>query len=365
MDTEKIFIDIPRLEGEVSQPIQPKKSKSYIISRAVMIFFIITSILIHTAIIANAVEYFKTEGCEILIKNIFPKYKKSSPMIPPLPEGNTVKNEKDTKEPEIPFPVRVCDLSANAEYGLSLTNETQYNPDLFELMGSTVPRDDTNTSPKVLIYHSHATEGFADCAGTGFRTNDTQKNMIAIGNVIADVLESAGIDTIHIKDLFDKDDWSAAYDNSNAAVKKAISNDPDIKYVLDVHRDCIGNETDGYVAATTEIYEKKTAQLMFVCGTDEGGSGHTQWRDNLSFAAGLQAYIHKDHPTLMRPINLRRASFYQDTSPCALILECGTCANTQEEAKRSAVLFAASLANYISGNENATDAKAMLEALCP
>ncbi len=367
MDTEKkIIIDIPRLEGTTEEIIPAKKDRLNIISRAVMIIFIITSLLIHTAIIANAVEYLKTEGCDILFSHIFPRYEKSEPMIPVLPEGNSMEDKNHEKNPDIPLPIRVCDLSANAEYGLALTNETSYNPDLYELLGSTLPNNISDeSSPKVLIYHSHATEGYSDTAGTSFRSDSPEKNMVAIGKIITEVLERSGIDTIHLTELFDKEDWNAAYDNSNAAVTDTLSKYPNIQYVLDIHRDCIGNDEEGYVSASTKIYKKDTAQLMFVCGTDEGGSGHKDWRNNLAFAARLQASIYAEYPHLMRPINLRRASFYQDTRPCALILECGTCANTMSEAKRGAVLFACTLSDYIKGVKNSTDPTAMIEALCP
>ncbi len=366
MDTKKLNVDIPRLEGDVPLPQKKKFGILHIISRTVMIIFIITSLILHTAIIANAFDFFKNEGYHILFSNIFPKYEKSEPMIPTLPEGNTVEDKKEDKDAPSSFPIRVCDLSANAEYGLALTNETMYEPDLYELLGGPLQNDlSSDTTPKVLIYHSHATESFCHTEGTSFRTSDTESNMVAIGRTIRTVLESLGIEVIHLTELFDEDDWSASYDKSNAAVREALREHPDIGYVLDVHRDCIGNHDDGYVSATTEIYNKNVAQLMLVCGTDEGGSGHTDWRDNLTFAATLQASIHNDHPDLMRPINLRRASFYQDSSPRALILECGTCANTLTEAKRGAVLFSCSLADYILGKDGFSDPKAIMEALCP
>lgn len=94
---------------------------------------------------------------------------------------------------------------------------------------------------------------------------------------------------------------------------------------------------------------------MLVCGTDEGGSGHTEWRDNLSFALTLQAALHTSYSGLMRPINLRTASFYQDLRKGSLLLEVGTSANTLAEAKRSAVLFAAALADHILDRDSGID----------
>jgi len=216
----------------------------------------------------------------------------------------------------------------------------------------------------VLIYHTHATEGYADTYGTGFRTTDTERNVVAMGELICRVLEKAGIPTVHLTELFDSEDWSRAYDNSNAKVTEALKRYPSIKYVFDVHRDCIGNDGEGYVSASTTLFEKSVAQLMFVCGTDEGGSGHRDWRSNLTTALQLQSQIFEKHPSLMRPVNLRRASFYQDTSPCSLILECGTCANTLEEAGRGAVIFAVFLADYIKGADAGLDTEALIDSLC-
>ena len=58
----------------------------------------------------------------------------------------------------------------------------------------------------------------------------------------------------------------------------------------------------------------------------------------------------------MRPVNLRTASFYQDLRKGSLLLEVGTSANSLAEAKRSGALFAASLADYILGEDGAVDA---------
>ena len=365
MDTKNIIIDVPLLEGNTDTPNIEKRKVLPIISKCIILVLMAISLLLHTAIIANAVEYFKEHGSDILISQFFPKYKISEPMIPTLPEGNEIKENADDTEENDTFPVRVCDLSTNAEYGLALINETSYNPDLLELLGTSLSESSERSNPKVLIYHSHATEGYSDTAGTSFRTHDSERNMIAIGKIIKEVLEKAGIETIHLTQLFDSKDWSASYDNSNAQVLEELSKDPDIQYVFDIHRDCIGNDEEGYVKTATNIYKKDTAQLMFVCGTDEGGSGHTQWRDNLAFAARLQSETYNSFPSLMRPINLRRASFYQNTTPNSLILECGTCANTLDEAKRGAVIFASTLANYILEKEDAVSPKTMIETLCP
>ena len=307
----------------------------------------------------------------MLLSVILPDYELSEPMVPPLPEDTEL--GKEEKDKQYDFIIRNSDLSTNAEYGLALTNETSYTPDLHHLLFSDRPSPSkadadrlySTSAPKVLIYHSHATEGYAETAGTGFRTSDDELNTVAIGAIITEVLEKAGIPTVHLQTRFDEKDWSAAYDNSNAAVTSVLRDNPSIQYIFDVHRDCIGNSDEGYVRAATTVYGKDTAQLMFVCGTDEGGSGHTGWRSNLTFALQLQSEIFGSHPSLMRPVNLRRASFYQSTSPSSLILECGTCAGTLREAKRSAVIFAKELCDYIYGYDCGLDTEALINSLCP
>ncbi len=370
MDREKepIIIDIPLLEESKKEK---KKISFRIIPMTGAILLLVFSLVMHSAIAVRACEFLKNEGGELLLSFIVPDYAISEPMIPPLPEESELKGGHEDKQYD--FLIRESDLSSKTEYGLSLTNETSYTPDLYQLLGSDRPSPSLDAlskkygkdAPKVLIYHSHATEGYADSHKTSFRTRDTEKNVVAIGEVITAVLEKAGITTIHVQELFDSESWSTAYDNSNAAVKSILSKYPSIQYIFDIHRDCIGNESQGYVKASTTLFKKSTAQLMFVCGTDEGGSSHHGWRSNLTTAIQLQSELYSYYPSLMRPVNLRRASFYQDTSKSSLILECGTCANTLTEAKRAAVIFAKGLADYIKGKDCGLDTGQLLDTLCP
>lgn len=261
------------------------------------------------------------------------------------------------------------DLSSTAKGGISISNETEYTPDTEALMASpTLPvalgKFGDSREPLVLIYHTHGTEAYADTADSGFRSRDIENNTVAVGGVIADVLRENGIGVIHLTEMFDSENWSAAYDKSTLAVRSVMAENPTIKYVFDIHRDCIGNGDVGYIRSLTTIDGEDAAQLMIVCGTDSGGSSHTGWRDNLSFALTLQTRLWKADNTLMRPIDLRCASFYQDTSPCALLMEFGTCANTLTEAKRSAVMFACVLSNYISDGDCSPDYGEMADIYC-
>ncbi len=348
-----------------------RKKKKQKLFWILSLFLCITALIMHFSIAAQAIEFIKDKGSAFLLSLIIPDYVISRPLIPVLPEGEFMEEVPDKEKPSSVFLQK--DLSTKAENGFALSNETGYSPDLLQLSESPRPclsADELNErwgegSPKVLIYHTHATEGYKASAGTSFRTHDTSSNVVAVGQVIKTVLEGAGIETIHLTELFDGDDYSASYEKSNAAVKKVLEQYPSIEYVFDVHRDCIGNEEDGFIQACTHLFKKSCAQIMMVCGTDEGGSGHTEWRKNLTLALSLQSSLWNSYSSLVRPINLRRASFYQNMRSGALLLECGTCANTLAEAKRSAVLFASALADYIYGYDININEEDLINTLCP
>lgn len=242
--------------------------------------------------------------------------------------------------------------------GLALSNETPYDPDLNEIlaMDRVIPplsglyAEYGEDAPVVLILHTHGTEAFAECASAGYRSTDITKNIVSAGTVIADTLEENGVSTIHCTTMFDEEDFTMAYYNASLEIRRLLEEHPSISYILDVHRDSI--ETDGiYIAPSTTSENSTAAQMMFVIGTDYGGSGHTTWRNNLSLAARLHTALNEKTPQLMRDINLRSASFNEQYSDGSLLLEVGACASSLAEVHHSAKLFADALADEIIGNQ--------------
>ena len=243
------------------------------------------------------------------------------------------------------------------DYTITLNNETPYKPDMTEILNrpraipalSELYATYGNSSPVVLIIHTHGSEAYADCADSSYRTDDKSKNVVAIGRIIADKLNGAGIATIHCDTLFDAEDFNMAYYNASLEIRKTLEEYPSISYIIDVHRDSVELPDGTQYPLKAEANGHIAAQLMFVVGTDHGGSGHTGWRDNLSLAARLQYSIGKDTPALMRNVNLRSASFNEQYTKGSLILEVGSSGNSLEEAKISADIFAETLIREIKG----------------
>ena len=120
------------------------------------------------------------------------------------------------------------------------------------------------------------------------RSTDNEKNMIAIGKVIGDILTSKGVKVIHDTTFHDYPVYNGAYGRSLSTIKAHQKENPDINVVLDIHRDAVTDSDGSQVKVLTEIKGKKTAQLMLVVGTDAGGLTHSAWRDNLIFASKIQ-----------------------------------------------------------------------------
>ena len=368
--------DLPQTEHKSNA--YPKKGGHSLPVLLIALLLIAASLALHTSLLAMGILRLRASDPALLLtRQILPGFTSVLPEqeAPAAPKPETPqKTEADTTAAEPPSgdessesappgDVETRDLSANAENGFALVNQTTYAPDLWALYSGAhhLPTAETlrkkygADAPLVLILHTHGTESYAERSADGFRSRAPEESVVAVGDVITEVLERAGIPVLHLREMFDKDDWSAAYDKSSSAVKAALEKYPSIQYIFDVHRDSIGGGSGGYVRSYAECGGTATAQLMLVCGTDEGGSAHTAWRDNLAFALTLQAGLHGVCDDLMRPVNLRTASFYQDLRKGSLLLEVGTSANSLSEAKRAGAVFAAALASYVLGEDCGMD----------
>lgn len=255
------------------------------------------------------------------------------------------------------FPIVIRDFSVNAERGLACANETGYKLDLAAFADGELalpPLSELDADgPVVLIIHTHGTESYAegDAAsygkGSSSRTDDTSKNVVAVGDVIAEYFEAHGIRTLHCREMFDRKSYKDAYENSSAAVREFLAIYPSIKYIFDVHRDSLIDSDNTKYRPLTVIDGVPTAQVMCVVGTDDAGSGHTGWRDNLTLAAHLQSRLWSRSHSLPRVLSIRSASYYQQYSPGSLLLEIGSCGNTLDEAKAAAGIVAEELAAII------------------
>ncbi len=274
------------------------------------------------------------------------------PSPPLVPEETPVQPESEPEKPQsAAAPVSTVQLSAPAaplSDGIEISNLAKANVDVDELLS--LPPE--TTGAQVLILHTHGceaytpTEQFDYVPTEDFRTTDKSRNVVRVGDEIQRELEAQGLTVIHDTTLCDEPDFNKSYNKSLAVAKKYLAENPNIKVILDVHRDSI---EDGGKQIKT-VGPNGASQLMFVVGTDTGGLEHPLWRQNLSFALNLQRRLLDKYEGLMRPINLRSSRFNQQLCTGSIIVEVGSDGNTLEEALTAARIFGRELGEYLTGS---------------
>ena len=232
--------------------------------------------------------------------------------------------------------------------GLTMKNETDYSPDLTAPLsqgpGLALPREGV----QVLIVHTHTSEAYTPTdsdrydASDTLRTEDTNYNIVRVGDVLADALEAAGLTVLHDRTIHDYPSYTGAYSRSRDTVETALAEHPEIAVVIDLHRDALCSDSVVYKTVAELPDGAAAAQVMLLVGTDGLGLEHPNWERNLRLAVYLQEAADAAHPTLMRPITLVNERYNQHLSPGMLLIEIGSSGNTLQEAIRAAQLFGSS-----------------------
>lgn len=214
---------------------------------------------------------------------------------------------------------------------------------------------DSPETPQVLIYHTHATEGYEpadrgyfDIEGT-WRSTDLSENMASVGDAICAVLEKNGIGVIHDVTLHDDPSYKGSYQRSAVTIKKHLEENPTIKICLDIHRDAIEPSETEIIKPTAVIDGKKAAQIMIISGCDDGSMNMPDFFENLRFAAALANEMQTLYPGLCRPILFDYRKYNMDLSTGLLLIEIGATGNTLEEAQYSGELLANAIVSLFAG----------------
>ena len=201
--------------------------------------------------------------------------------------------------------------------------------------------------PQILIMHTHATEDYRLSAGLWFRPGDGARstdravNMCAVGRVMADTLNAAGLNTLHDETLNDYPSYTGSYANSRAVVQQYLAQYPSIKIVLDVHRDAIETDSGARMAPVCTVNGRQAAQVMVICGSDNGDTVRLpNWRQNLRFAAAWEASMESLYPGFTRPVLCGYRFYNQDLTTGSLLIEIGGHGNNLNEALYAGYLAA-------------------------
>ena len=209
--------------------------------------------------------------------------------------------------------------------------------------------------PLVLILHTHTTEGYsADGAiawdGTGefARTQNGEESVLAVGKVLADHLTAAGIPALHCVVFHDIDENgtvtnAGSYDRACETISHYRALYPTIRYVIDLHRDVVFDESGYAIRPITAVGEDVCAQIQPVVGN---GASAEATEQNLAFALQLAKSLN-EKGALARPALLKDSPLHSGEAEFSLSFEIGSAANCLSEAKCAAKVLAESLSDWI------------------
>ena len=247
--------------------------------------------------------------------------------------------DEEIKEAETGVKTEVLESNVPEKYtteynGVKIRNETD-NIKLTEEMLK--PEVNVNTK-NILIYHTHTCESYTKTkkynykSSGNFRTTDINYSVARVGTELTKYLEYYGYNVIHDTTLYDYPSYSESYDRSLKGVAKLLEENEDTDILFDIHRDAIGDST---YAPTVKIGEEEAAQMMFVIGSNGGGSEHDNWNQNLKLAIKIQEKANEMYPGLFKPIILRDSRYNQQLAVGASIIEVGATGNTMEQCLNS------------------------------
>ncbi len=217
-----------------------------------------------------------------------------------------------------------------------------------------------SSEPQVLIVHTHTTESYEPYqrsyydAKFPFRTRDSSRNMVRVGEVLAQRLAEHGISVLHDGTIHDYPAYTGAYDRSEATIRAALEEYPSIKVIIDLHRDAISNPDGSRTAPTAIINGRNAAQFMIISGCDDGRFGNMpDYLENLKLACLIQGSAEELYPGLARPILFDYRNYNQHISTGSLLIELGSHANSLDEAVYSAELLGDSISAALERIGNA------------
>ena len=235
----------------------------------------------------------------------------------------------------------------------SSTNVLPEEIDAETLLNMDMSIDLSGDGYKVLIYHTHGSEAFADS-----REGVTEDTVIGVGDELTRILEEEyGIKTYHDRNVYDVVngvlDRSYAYTLSGAAVDRILAENPSIEVIIDLHRDGVRED----LRLVRVIDGRPTAQIMFLNGVSRLNlNGDIDYLynpnkiENLAFSLQMHLAGKAMYGDLLRRIYIRGYSFNLEKMPRASLVEVGAQTNTVEEAKNAMIPLAAIINSVLRKN---------------
>ena len=225
----------------------------------------------------------------------------------------------------------------------------------FELVDTRKKKINTNNNsnssilPLIYIYNSHQTEEYLP---SNFIESEVKPTVMMADYIMEDIFNKNNFNTIveerSIRQKLNENNWKyyKSYDASRIYLDDTKTNNPSIKYFIDVHRDSLKRDK-----TTVEINGKSYAKTIFLIGLE-----NDNYNENLEFTTKINDKLNEKYPNLSKGIYKKGGEgvngvYNQDNSKYTILLEIGGPENNTTEVLNSTLAFADCFMEVISTNE--------------
>lgn len=285
------------------------------------------------------------------------KYTGSTPAFAQLYElaSATIEHKEKMSAPSVDT-AALSDLGTLRSRYYSVDKKTAMTSDNFDinkLMATDVRLSDKGSrkKPKILIFHTHAHEMYADSGEGG--------GVLGAGELLKTTLEDEyGIACLHVAEHFDTVNGRlqilGAYERMEPRIREILAQYPSIEMVIDLHRDGV-NE---HVRLVSSADGEDCAKIMFFNGLCQkiGSDGTLHPIDGLenpyiqtNLALSLKAQMKAEelYPGLTRKIYLNAYRYSLHFKPDSMLIELGAQTNTEAEVHNSVKKLAKIIAETV------------------
>ncbi|NLC08219.1 MAG: stage II sporulation protein P [Syntrophomonadaceae bacterium] len=196
--------------------------------------------------------------------------------------------------------------------------------------------------PLIALYNTHNAETYIPTDGKA-KVEGENGGVAQVAQTLKQTLENEyGIPTVYVDTIHDYPDWSKSYVNSAKTVRALLEQYPDLKILIDIHRDSLNLED----ALTKKVNGQDTARILFVVGSDQR-MAHPNWRQNLALAQKIADSLDSLYPGVCRGVRVQAGTYNQHLNSGVILVEVGNDRNSLEEAKRAARLLAEAISQVI------------------
>ena len=202
------------------------------------------------------------------------------------------------------------------------------------------------SDPCVYIYNSHDNENYDNDILETYNISYTVKTA---SYILKDYLSKEGIGAYveeeSVKDYLISNElnYEDSYDVSRTFIERALKENSNIKFLIDIHRDSASR-----IDTTCEIDGTNYAKVLFVVGTE-----YATYLDNLSIAEAINSKLDERITRGIREKggNAVNGIYNQDLTKYSILLEIGGIDNSISEVDNTLKIVAKAIREYLSEEE--------------